>query len=145
MRAIKYILRAFWLLLLSAWIWSLATGRAVQPLHSFNIILSAAVFIGTLTIWFSAHTARLISSICGVVTAAMMGFQFLIMMNMFTSDTHVQLRASLGPFEFEGIVAQLIIWLPPLLLLGLSAVLLFDEIRYRLSQIQGRSQPSKSA
>jgi hypothetical protein len=131
----KYILRAVWLLLLFAWIWNLSSGRAVQPLHPFNIILTAVVLIGTLTIWFSAHAARLLSSICGVIAAVMMGYQFWVVMTMFTGDTDVQFRASFGPFDFEGIAARAIVWLPTLLLLGLSAALLFDEIRYRFSRI----------
>lgn len=135
MRTIStYILRALWLLLLFARIWNLAAGRAAHPLHQFNVILTAAVLIGALAIWFSAPRAKILSSICGVVAAVMMAFQFWVMMSMFTlfntsSDIKIQYQASFGPFRFDGIAAQLITWLPLLLLLVLSAVLFFSEIR----------------
>lgn len=141
MRIISVILRALWLLLLLVWIWNLAAGRVSQPLHQFNVLLTAAVLIGSLAIWSSAHRAKILSSICGVITAVMMGFQFCVMMSMLTmfntgSDIKVQYRASFGPFQFDGVVAQLITWLPLLLLLVLSAVLFFSEMRSGDSDVQ---------
>ena len=139
-----FILRAVWLLLLFAWIWNLAAGRVSQPLHQFNVILTAAVVIGALAIWSSAHRAKILSSVCGGVAAVMVGLQILAMMSMLTvfnssSDLKIQLRASFGPFQFDGIVAQLITWLPPLLLLVLSAVLFFSEIRSGDSDVQAET------
>lgn len=138
MRTINtFILRALWLLLLFAWIWNLVAGRVGQPLHQFNVLLTAAVLIGALAIWSPAPRAKILSSICGVVAAVMMALQFWAMMSMLAmfnrsgSDIKVEYRASFGPFHFDGLVGQLITWLPLLLLLVLSAVLFFSETRSR--------------
>jgi hypothetical protein len=126
-----YILRVIWLLLLVAFGWNLATGKLAIALHPFNVVLAAVIVVGSITIWFSTHAARMVAAICGVIAGVMWVYQVWSWVSMFSGLANVEFRMSYGPAEFEGVAAQIALWLPPLLLLGFSGELLIHQWRHR--------------
>lgn len=137
MSAVIYLLRAAWLVLVFSWGWSISSGRAVQPLHPFNLVMVALVAVGSLTIWLSSRSAKIVAGVCGIVVAVMMIFQFWGLLTMFSSETAVSFRAWFGPFELEGMLAHLAIWLPPTLLIVFSVWLVFSQLKHRSLPIDG--------
>lgn len=145
MRIVPYILRAVWLVLVFSFGWGILSGSAVQPLHPFNLVLVAFVAVGSLTIWLSPRSAKIVSGVCGVLVAGMMIFQCWRLLTMFTSDAEVHLRARFGPFELEGMLAHLAIWLPPLLLAIFSVWLVLSLMQHRSLPIDGVRNEIESA
>ncbi|MGC3960640.1 MAG: hypothetical protein QM813_22715 [Verrucomicrobiota bacterium] len=125
--------------------WGILSGSAVQPLHPFNLVLATLVAVGSLTIWLSPRSAKIVSGVCGVLVAGMMIFQFWGLLTMFTSDAEVHFRARFGPFELEGMRAHLAIWIPPLLLAVFSVWLLCSQIQQHSMPIDGVRNETESA
>jgi hypothetical protein len=126
-----YIFRAIWLLLAFAWGWQLARGKTPLPIDMFNVGLTAAIVLGTITSWLRAPSARTLAGIFGVIVSFMLGYQVWSLMTMFSGFSDVKITASYGPFELEGEVARTLLWLHPLLLFAFSVEVLIAERRSR--------------
>jgi cytochrome c-type biogenesis protein CcmH/NrfF len=66
-------------------------------------------------------------------------------MTMFSGFSDVKITASYGPFEVEGVSAQLLLWLHPLLLFAISVELLIAERRSRLALVRRDGNEAESA
>ena len=115
--------RVSWSILAFSWAWGIFTGSAVRPLHPVNLLASAALLVGAVTVWLNHPRAQLTSGLAGIASSAIMGIQYYVFSSMFGGDTEI--RSNWGPFQFDGPVALFAYAGPPAVLFLASPVLVW--------------------
>lgn len=122
------VLRILWSVFLFSWIWHAATGKLINPLHPFNLLLMACGLAAATTVWIPRPAFRMTAGVCGVLAMGLMLFQLWALISMFAQfDRAPNFEATIGPFVFQGTAALFVLLGIPVMLLLASITLLVSE------------------
>jgi len=129
MQILLMINRLIWALFAFLWMWNFYHGNIVRPFHPLNLILSIAVFTGSICVIINRPIPLIYAAGAGITYSIINSFQFLILLYAFSFSS--DFRSALGPFQFEGVPAYFAVFFPLFLLATVSSIVLYSFARER--------------